>query len=234
MLKSIRFACFAVFAFPLVAMAAVKPDPHFVQACEKNLPAASVTLHALPYSVQQTAQMDVQAITYHTKHTRNISTLASLGYTLAPSKSQINNDGQVMNDVKNGVYCGSFTSEVSVGYAPVQVIVADIYKPQSCAYNTVLHHENEHVSIFRDSISADKIAQLQASLNLNMTKVFYGASREEVLAQHEAYISKTLSAYFQTVYDMQASFDEHEDYDALMASCDGELKKALMERVRSI
>ena len=234
MFKSIRYVFVALFAFPLAAMATVKPDPHFMRACEQNLPAASVSLHAAPYSVKKPAQKDVQAITYNTLHTRNIANLASLGYTMAPSKSDITNDGHVMHDQKNGTYCGSFVSNVDVGYEPVQVFVANIYEPQSCAYNTILAHENEHVEIFRDSVTPEKIAQLEKNLNEGITKVFYGTTREEVLAQHETYISGTLSAYFQTVYDKQASFDVHEDYEAMMNSCDGELRNALMERVKKM
>lgn len=234
MLKSICFMFAALFVFPAAAMATAKPDPHFVLACEKNLPAAFASLHAVPYSVKQTAQKDVQAITYNTLHTRNIANLASLGYTMAPSKSDITNEGQVMHDEKSGAYCGSFVSNVDVGYEPVQVFVANIYEPNGCAFNTILAHENEHVEIFRDSVTPEKIAQLEKKLNAGMTKVFYGSTREEVLAQHEAYISGTLSAYFQAVYDKQANFDFHEDYEAMMSSCGGELRNALMDRVKKM
>jgi len=53
-----------------------------------------------------------------------------------------------------GKFCGQLTKVTArIGYEELTVYVARKYRPGSCNYRSILDHENQHVAVFRDTMT---------------------------------------------------------------------------------
>ena len=227
MLKSMISAAFLLCASAAV-MAAEAPTAHFKQACEKGLAPASVSLKPIAFDVLPVSQKSLAEIATDVASEKNLASKASLSYTQVKSQAITTNTGNVLHDAKNDIYCGSYASEVSVGYEPVKVVIADVYKPGSCQFKAVKSRESRHLDIFYDSISERNLASLSAQLNAGMPQhVFYGKTEADVKTQQEAYLAKNISNYFDGVYAKLKAFDKNSDEYALTSACGAQVGKAV-------
>lgn len=227
MLKSMIAAAFLLSASAAV-MAAEVPTAHFKQACEKGLTPSSVSLKPIAFDVLPVSQKSLADIAADVSSDKTLGARASLSYTQVKSQAITTNTGYVLHDAKNDIYCGSYNSEVAVGYEPAKVVIADVYKPGSCPFKAVMSRENAHLGIFRDSISENSLASLTSQLNAQMPQhVFYGKTEADVKAQQEAYLATNISAYFDGVYAKMASYDKHADEYALTSACGAQVGKAV-------
>jgi len=126
---------------------------------------------------------------------------------------------------KQGGYCVYLSSvRADFGWQRMEVYVASELKPGGCAYNAVLDHENQHVSINSDSVRqfAPRIrAKLEALLRAQKP-VFTreaGTTTEAILDQIKNQTSTVMNEFTDTTAKRQAVIDTASNYSATSQLC---------------
>lgn len=74
------------------------------------------------------------------------------GLTLAENRYELKTSTKIY-DLGRGRYCAVITqANLFLGFKDIDVYVSNKYPQGSCEYDSILNHENTHVSIFRDSL----------------------------------------------------------------------------------
>lgn len=120
---------------------------------------------------------------------------------------------------------------VTVRLEDLQVRLASELRPGSCAYNEVLEHELEHVSIYRTSLPLAAEA-MQASLNTaGVIRVAVGQSEDEAYAKLKQEVLDVLDGQLHKHKNLtaqkHAAHDSPAEYGRVADSCQGEMRRVL-------
>ncbi len=124
-------------------------------------------------------------------------------------------------------YCVALAeAKVSLGYEDLTVYVSGEYSEGSCEYDTILAHEQEHVQINRDILTAYKPKFQEAFARmLRSKKVLFVQRKDEA---RSAYLLELQRQFKPVVTEMltarnlkNGAIDTQDSYRRLMAQCDG-------------
>lgn len=92
------------------------------------------------------------------------------GLTLADNSYHLKTATKIY-DLGRGRYCAVLTqANLFIGFKDIDVYVSNKYPQGSCEYNSILNHENTHVSIFRDTLY-NHSSGIERALRQNAPKI---------------------------------------------------------------
>ncbi len=116
--------------------------------------------------------------------------------------------------------------EVVVGFPSVDVRIASDYAPTSCAYRSILAHENRHVAIAREHVAryAPRFRQALDSLGLPTGRAPWATAalsdtQRQVDAELERLLKPTFDQLWAEMNRAQATIDTPEAYAAEQRAC---------------
>ena len=125
----------------------------------------------------------------------------------------------------NGNVCARLSSaKAKIGYDKIDVFVARRFHPGTCAYQSIIDHENTHVAVFRQALDDyyPRIQRRLARATETLQPIIYRTSSESA-----DYLRRRLSAAIKPLYDEMsrtlkrnnARLDTPERYRSEQARC---------------
>ena len=122
-------------------------------------------------------------------------------------------------------FCGSLDRvEAFLGYGDLYVYIARKYRRRSCHYESILEHENLHVSIFRDTLEhyAPRVEKRLRQTAERLTPVLVGSAQQAANQLQEA-MQRRMRPLFRemnaTLDRANAAIDTPENYKREQAHC---------------
>jgi hypothetical protein len=123
-------------------------------------------------------------------------------------------------------YCVSLNEvKVTFGFEAMDVLIAKEYAPDSCAYQAILEHENEHVAINRRTM-AEFLTKIKREYELQLKQLPPLIARSAKAGPNEA-LQRLQDAVEPVLQDMQrvlahrnAQIDTHMSYSAVFKKCE--------------
>jgi hypothetical protein len=117
--------------------------------CAARLPAARLVVDSIPLSYQVKQQYDARSLgDAHGNDGESIT------YGLTTARSSVTADVSLHAMRLGGAVCVRPDLTVQLAYQPMSVEIARELVRGSCAYNTVLGHEEKHVDVYRSQLAA--------------------------------------------------------------------------------
>lgn len=225
MLKKI-FACLAL---SLASLGSFATSSEFVEECEKNLEPARVLLsvaQALP--AVEIKSTTLREATYAVHKTTDMRRQVTLGYTLAQPNMSYRYEALTLQSPEADGMCARLVAHLDMGYSAMEVFIAQELSPNSCAFNTILEHELEHVRIYEQFLLTLSDRMNRAFEERAPLPVVYGQSNEDLSEKLRAQLLQTVVpvavGVMREVYVAQHAFDSPEETAMLYSSCNGEVR----------
>lgn len=159
--------------------------------------------------------------------------MVTLGLTVTNAQYSAALGGTVLQDAASGYECIAPKVELKLNYSPVLIYVGNEFAPGSCAYKTILEHEQRHLQAYMENLA--RVEQVvRAALNKRFeAKPLYAPSGTAMSAlEHE--INGTWFPFVRDEFEKgkakQAAIDTPTEYARLSKACDGEIEAILLRR----
>ncbi len=156
------------------------------------------------------------------------------GITEATYNSQLSHEVKSITSDSLGVSCAVPGIDLVLGYEALDIKIAKELVLGLCAYNYVLAHEMEHITIYQENIykMRDNLAvAFEAKLR---GKVFVGSNKDNLIFQATEYTQSFLEGLLKVerakIQALQAKLDTPEEYAKADGVCAGGLSKRLTAR----
>lgn len=137
----------------------------------------------------------------------------------------------------DGSFCARAESvSLRIGYKDINVIIADEFKPGSCAYNFIMQHEQKHVDVNRGVLieySALLKKKIEDYLRINGLMVMPNPSyAEKILKERVLEIIKKSQSEMDTENRRrQKLIDSPEEYAKANSACNGTIAKQVRDYI---
>ena len=212
-------ALMALFASPLL-----QADP-----CQ-NLPQPSVVVTRLDTSVTLVTSRSYRSITGMSAAKHRASGLV-LGLTHGVARIEFSVQSLSRFDSSGRWECVSPQIQVTYGYSPLTVYVANEYPEGTCAYNEIYEHEMRHVETYQNHLLAIEYDIVESLNRRFATAVPVTATPGETRRLIEEELKERWMPYIKQEMDrvdeQQRLVDTPEEYQRLSETCLGEVRKGI-------
>jgi hypothetical protein len=218
---------------PLLALAlasssaAAAPKSPFEMRCETEmLPALEVTMLPLNYEINNSVSSRI--LYFRAEHVHSGEMM--LGSTALQRTSEVTFGGATLTDAHANRECIAPSVSVTLSFRPVNVYIAREFRPDTCAYNTVLKHEMRHVKLYEDEVPKMR-EKVREQLRLRYGQRPLYAKAGETLAQLQQDVDEWLRPLIRTelerIEQLQAQVDTVEEKMQMSQACLGQLAENL-------
>lgn len=216
-----------VLALSSACAAASDSKTAFETRCETEmLPKLEVTLQPINYEINN--KIASRILYFRSSHVH--STELMLGSTSLQRTSEVIFGGSTLTDAGANRECIAPAVAVTLTFRPVNVFIAREFRPDSCAYKTVLDHEMRHVKLYQDEVPkmSEKVRE-QLRLRYGQRPLY--AKAGETLAQLQQDVDEWLRpmirAELERIEQMQVAVDTFEEKMQMSTACLGQLAENL-------
>lgn len=151
----------------------------------------------------------------------------TLGLTVTRAQYAANMGGPILQDKVSGYECVAPRVEIKLNYSPVLIYVGNEFTPGSCAYNTILEHEQRHLKAYMDNLArVEKVVRDALNRRFEGKPLYAPSGTAQSALQHE--INSQWMPFISDEFDKgkaeQAKIDTPQEYARLAASCNGEIR----------
>nr|WP_315391931.1 hypothetical protein [uncultured Duganella sp.] len=151
----------------------------------------------------------------------------TLGLTVTRAQYAANMGGPILQDKVSGYECVAPRVEIKLNYSPVLIYVGNEFTPGSCAYNTILEHEQRHLNAYMDNLArVEKVVRDALNRRFEGKPLYAPSGTAQSALQHE--INSQWMPFISDEFDKgkaeQAKIDTPQEYARLAASCNGEIR----------
>jgi hypothetical protein len=207
--------------------AAADPKTAFEARCETEmLPKLEVTMLPLNYEINNSVSSRI--LFYRSEHVHSGEMM--LGSTSLQKTSEVSFGGSTLTDAGANRECIAPSVSVTLTFRPVNVYIAREFRPNTCAYNTVLKHEMRHVKLYEDEVPkmTDKVRE-QLRLRYGQRPLY--AKAGETLAQLQQDVDEWLRPLIRSelerIEKKQVEVDTFEEKMQMSQACLGQLAENL-------
>lgn len=230
---AVLLSCLAGGAAAAVAAPAVAQRTPFQIRCEDTITKTVSVLSSKQNGYTINNQLPYRALTLKTGSIDG--RMQTLGLTVTQGQYRASMGGPILQDPVSGYECIAPKVEIKLNYSPVLIYVGNEFVPGSCAYKTILEHEQRHLDAYMENLARVEKVVGDALGKRFEGKPLYAPSGTAMSAlQHE--INSTWFPFIQNEFDKgkvkQALIDTPAEYARLGKSCDGEINEIMLRRTK--
>jgi hypothetical protein len=219
--------------FASTAAAAVAERTPFQIRCEDTIRKTVSVLSSKQNGYTINNQLPYRALTLKTGSIDG--RMQTLGLTVTQGRFSANMDGAILQDPVSGYECIAPKVEIKLYYSPVMIYVGNEFVPGSCAYKTILAHEERHLDAYVENlVRVEKVVGDALSKRFEGKPLYAPSGTAMSALQHE--INSTWFPFIQNEFDKgkakQALIDTPEEYARLGKSCNGEINEIMLRRTK--
>ena len=159
----------------------------------------------------------------------------TLGLTVTRAQYGATMGGPILQDKASGYECVAPRVEIKLNYSPVLIYVGNEFTPGSCAYKTILEHEQRHLKAYMDNLTrVEKVVREALNRRFEGKPLYAPSGTAQSALQHE--INSVWMRFINDEFDKgkveQAKIDTPQEYARLGASCNGEIREIVNRRRR--
>lgn len=159
----------------------------------------------------------------------------TLGLTVTRAQYGATMGGPILQDKVSGYECVAPRVEIKLNYSPVLIYVGNEFTPGSCAYKTILEHEQRHLKAYMDNLTrVEKVVREALNRRFEGKPLYAPSGTAQSALQHE--INSVWMRFINDEFDKgkveQAKIDTPQEYARLGASCNGEIRDIVNRRRR--
>ena len=215
-------------------MAAAAPErTPFQIRCEDTIDKTISVLSTKSNGFTINNQLPYRALTLKTGSIDGRS--ETLGLTVTRAQYGATMGGPILQDKVSGYECVAPRVEIKLNYSPVLIYVGNEFTPGSCAYKTILEHEQRHLKAYMDNLTrVEKVVRDALNRRFEGKPLYAPAGTAQSALQHE--INSVWMRFINDEFDKgkveQAKIDTPQEYARLGASCNGEIRDIVNRRRR--
>jgi hypothetical protein len=224
-------AAIAIGLLAICGMAAAAERTPFQVRCEDTIAKTVSVLSSKQNGYTINNQLPYRALTARAGNMDN--RMATLGLTVTQGQYSASLGGPILQDPVSGYECIAPQVDVKLNYSPVLIYVGNEFAPGTCAYKTILEHEQRHLQAYMENLArVEKV--VREALNRRFEgKPLYAPSGTAMSAlEHE--IHGTWFPFIRDEFEKgkakQDAIDTPEEYARLGKTCDGEIADILLKR----
>lgn len=196
--------------------------------CEATLGPTFLNVDVHEMQVTDDNSRSIAEITASRRADRPQLGTATLGLTIVNMKSEWDAKSHMIGSAQQPVVCMRPVINLTLLTTKHTVLIANVYRYGTCAYNAVREHEYKHVQANHDTVIRLR-DQLQEELQAYYgTKIYYGTQ-----AQLNAWMSDSISkkwnpritALRTQIHDEIDTIDTPAEYARVNQKCDGEVNR---------
>lgn len=228
----IWLCCASSVVAPSVAFAAPERTPFQIR-CEDTISKTISVLSTKSNGFTINNQLPYRALTLKTGSIDGRS--ETLGLTVTRAQYGATMGGPILQDKVSGYECVAPRVEIKLNYSPVLIYVGNEFTPGSCAYQTILEHEQRHLKAYMDNLTrVEKVVRDALNRRFEGKPLYAPSGTAQSALQHE--INSVWMRFINDEFDKgkveQAKIDTPQEYARLGASCNGEIREIVNRRRR--
>lgn len=228
----IWLCCASTGVAPSVACAAPERTPFQIR-CEDTISKTISVLSTKSNGFTINNQLPYRALTLKTGSIDGRS--ETLGLTVTRAQYGATMGGPILQDKVSGYECVAPRVEIKLNYSPVLIYVGNEFTPGSCAYQTILEHEQRHLKAYMDNLTrVEKVVRDALNRRFEGKPLYAPSGTAQSALQHE--INSVWMRFINDEFDKgkveQAKIDTPQEYARLGASCNGEIREIVNRRQR--
>ncbi len=186
--------------------------------CAARLPPAHLTVDSIPVRYQPEQRYDARSLgDAHGNDGESIT------YGLTSARSSVTAEVSLHAMRIGASVCVRPDVSVHLGYQPMSVQVARELAPNSCAYNTVLGHEEKHVEVYRSQLAV-AVRSMQNELaqhGFDQVERFSDIEHAEAAMQtmQDSWLVPRAHELLDQVAERQKLVDSPAEYQLVAGSC---------------
>ncbi|MBY0573552.1 MAG: hypothetical protein K2P84_07715 [Undibacterium sp.] len=176
--------------------------------------------------------------TSHTLNRKSNSNLAGdfvVGLTSLRSKTVIDFDGNVWQDLPSKGECFAAQINIKLIYEPIEVFIGSEFVKDGCTYNTILEHEMQHVKLYQVNLPTIKFILSELMEKRFGGKPIYaptGEAKNNLNREIDELWRPLIKSEFAKVQIEQNRLDSEKEINKLTWSCLGEIQSMFGFRYR--
>lgn len=193
-----------------------------------ELPPTSVEVKLLDSPIQTNFRFSYKALKGMSDKYAQVNTEV-LGLTTGKAVARVSTQSSVIPDRSGRWECASHQIKIAFGFDPLIVYVGREFPKDSCGFNEIYAHEQRHAKIYQDHARA-LATEINDTLQqrFEQTEPMRGPAgtirakvQQELQERWMPYIQRMLAK----AEADQRDVDTREEYERVMASCNGEIRK---------
>lgn len=201
----------------------------FTERCESRVPPVPVTITTVPIGYSLDSSLPHREIALLAGPAKTGAYV--LGLTKARFNTRISYRATVVHDRASQRECLLPALTVSLAYPSVVVYIGSEFPEGSCSYREILMHELRHVQAFQQHM-ADLEAGVRQALSERFSAPIYapvGKSLSQLAQEINTVWKPFILAEQRKVEALQKLVDAPEESRRVIRSCNGELRKTILE-----
>ncbi len=198
---------------------------HADSRCQSSVAQPYVTVKSKPGGVRYFNDHDQDGLSrMHGQRGRARAGWSPIGLTLADFSLGIGVTVR-SQEISSGRFCAELSAvEASIGFDSIDVYIARDYAPGSCQYDSVLHHEHQHVAVFQDTLNIFA-PRIETSLRRAATRAepVYSRDRERAVSRLQRELERAVKPLFGDIERMldrrNSALDTEENYRNEQKNC---------------
>lgn len=159
--------------------------------------------------------------------------MATLGLTVTNGQYRASLGGPILQDPVSGYECIAPKVDLKLNYSPVLIYVGNEFAPGTCAYKTILEHEQRHLQAYMENLDrVEKVVSAALSKRFEGKPLYAPSGTAMSALEHE--INGIWFPFIRDEFDkgkvQQALIDTPEEYARLGKTCNGEISDIMLKR----